>query len=597
MKPSASTLGLIVVIVILIVAMMMLPEPSDTASHSTENPDSIVGLALSNARLFDGYSVHDSATLLIRDGLVETVQTDGVIPEGYEIIDINGQTLLPGLIDAHVHSYLDARQDALRFGVTTMLDMFRAPYDMTEVIAQRESTLATNQADLFSAGFLATAAGGHGTQFGIEVPTLSDPAQAEAWVEDRIAEGSDYVKIVLENGSSWGSVLPTLSDAIVRALVEAAHENGMLAVAHVSTQSDALLAVEAGVDGLVHLFADELIDPAFIELAVEREVFIIPTATVLAGAHNRSGRPWIQSNATLAIRLSAAQRQSLGQNFPGSAMREARWSTVPESIAALHEAGVTLLAGSDAPNPATAQGVSLLHELKLLTDSGMAPIDALRAATSKPAEAFELADRGCLRVGCRADVVQVNGNPLNEIDDIRNIVAVWKNGSKVGLEVEDTQLEVADGEALVLPIDMHAAGQWMAATDQFMGGQSTATLSQLDDGARVQVTGQLNSGFPFPYAGVMWNPGDEMMAAVNLSNAQSLHLRLESGSGTYQIMLFSGENVNAAPVRIDIDAGGEQTIDLNDLDGLDRSRLRAIGIFAIGASTAVDFTVENARLQ
>jgi nucleotide-binding universal stress UspA family protein len=91
----------------------------------------------------------------------------------------SAQTLLPGLIDAHVHSYGGARKDALRFGVTTVLDMFRPPFDFPEVETQRDSLSSTNQADLFSAGFLATEAGGHGTQYGIEVPTLSDSARRQ----------------------------------------------------------------------------------------------------------------------------------------------------------------------------------------------------------------------------------------------------------------------------------------------------------------------------------------------------------------------------------------------------------------------------------
>lgn len=597
MKSKISIIGFTLLILALLLAMLALPTPEDR----DEAAEMDGGLALINVRIFDGERIHEQADLLIKDGVIASLGVDKSVPSGYEQIDLQGQTLLPGLIDAHVHADSSARQDGLRFGVTTMLDMFRPPFDLAEVKNQRQSVAPSAQSDLFSAGFLATVSGGHGTQYGIEVPTLSGPAQAEAWVDARLDEGSDYIKIVIESGATWGSQLPTLSAATVRALVKAAHSREVMAVAHVSTQADAVMAVEAGADGLVHVFADQPIDPKFIELAVDRNIFIIPTATVLAGAYGRSGKSWIEANDGLARRISMEQRQSLDQSFPGSAMRAARWSVVPENISALHAAGVPLLAGSDAPNPATAQGVSLLHELQLLVDSGLTPIEALQAATSKTAQEFNLAGRGCLQPGCRADIVQINGDPLTDISAVRKIAAVWKNGVQVALDIEHVESEAADTVApqapQKLPLNMHATGQWLASTDQFMGGQSVATFDISDSGEHVQVSGQLNPGFAFPYAGVMWSPGEQMMEAVNLSNAKTLRLKLSAESGAYQLMLFSGENTNAAPIRISLSPGDESVFDLNNFSGLDRSRLRAIGVFAIGSDQAFEFVIEGARLQ
>ena len=98
------------------------------------------------------------------------------------------------------------------FGVTTLLDMFRPPLDQMAMIEARQSLSGTDNADLFSAGYLATTSGGHGTQYGIQVPTISGPDQAEAWVAQRLADGSDYIKIVIEDGSTWSSPLPTLDE-------------------------------------------------------------------------------------------------------------------------------------------------------------------------------------------------------------------------------------------------------------------------------------------------------------------------------------------------------------------------------------------------
>src|SRR5699024_9534069 len=122
------------------------------------------------------------------------------------------------------------------------------------------------------------------------------------------------------------------------------------------------------------------------------------------------------------------QQAMLARSFPGSGTRSARWPAVLENIRKLHAAGVPLLAGSDAGNPGTAHGPSLHHELALLVEAGLTPIEALRAATSIPARQFGLAGRGCLQPGCRADLVLIDGNPLDDIRHTVRIDAVWKTG-------------------------------------------------------------------------------------------------------------------------------------------------------------------------
>ncbi|MBB6086928.1 amidohydrolase family protein [Wenzhouxiangella marina] len=595
MKFPISQIALLALIAGLALSLFALPGP--TTSEAAGQEAEPQALALINARVFDGERLHEHASILLRDGRVEALGSDLEFPEGVELIDIEGQTLLPGLIDAHVHAFNGARSDALRFGVTTMLDMFRPPFDLDAIRAERESLTGGERADVFSAGYLATAEGGHGTQYGIAVPTLADPSEAEAWVEARLAEGSDYIKIVIEDGSAWNGSLPTLDASLVEALVRAARSREVLAVAHVSTEAGARMALDAGVDGLVHLFADRPVDAEFAQRLAEADVFVIPTATVLAGSHGHPGRPWLEGES-LERRLSGEQRQTLEQSFPGSGLRAGRWPIVPESIRVLHEAGVELLAGSDAPNPATAHGASLLHELKLLVDAGLSPIEALRSATSLPAARFGLPERGCLQPGCRADLVWIDGDPVSDIDEIRRVRAVWKNGQPVELDLEAAApAQAATAEAMSLPVDLHASGQWLESTDAFMGGQSTAELRHVDASDAVRVDARLNPGFAFPYAGAMWNPAEAMMEAVNLSEARTLSLTLDAESGTYQLMFFSGETAMAPPVRVDLAAGAEQHIDLTGFSSLDRSRLRAIGIYAVGGGPELTFTVRNARLH
>lgn len=109
------------------------------------------------------------------------------------------------------------------------------------------------------------------------IPTVEDAADAAGFVADRMAEGSAFVKIVIEDGSSYGRTMPTLDAGRVVALVEAAHAHDALAVAHVARLESARMALEAGVDGLVHIWADRTPDRSLVEGLAAAGIFVIPT--------------------------------------------------------------------------------------------------------------------------------------------------------------------------------------------------------------------------------------------------------------------------------------------------------------------------------
>src|SRR5690606_20050562 len=183
------------------------------------------GFAIRDVRVFDGGRVIERANVVVRDGRIAAVGADAPIPDGLEVVDGAGRTLLPGLIDAHVHSWGNARADALRLGVTTELDMLGDPGRLARIGRERGSMARTSQADLWSAGAAVTAPGGHGTQYGMPVPTLAAGGDAAAFVADRVEEGSDYLKIIVEDLSAYGTDarMPTLAPAQVAAAIDAAH--------------------------------------------------------------------------------------------------------------------------------------------------------------------------------------------------------------------------------------------------------------------------------------------------------------------------------------------------------------------------------------
>lgn len=383
--------------------------------------------AIANARVFDGERLIPGATVLVRDGRIEAVGPDVKVPEGVERIDAAGGTLIPGLIDAHSHTFLGGLDRALAFGVTTELDMGNAPAVAAHLREeQAKPGGAPGRADVFSAGNLATAPEGHGTQYGLPIPTLAKPEQAPAWVDARIAEGSDYIKIVIEDLSAYGKTRPTLNPETVAALVQAAHGRGKLAVVHVSTAATARQAIEAGADGLVHLFTDKAADPGFAKLAAERKAFVIPTLTVLESANGIAAGRTIIEDPRLRPWLVASEVEHLKGFFP--VKTDGGMPVALDTVRQLAAAGVAILAGSDTPNPGTAHGVSLHREMELLVQAGLTPEQALAAATSAPARAFRLSDRGRIAPGLRADLVLVAGDPLRDITETRSIVKIWKGG-------------------------------------------------------------------------------------------------------------------------------------------------------------------------
>jgi imidazolonepropionase-like amidohydrolase len=379
---------------------------------------------IQRVNVFDGKLLLVNQSVLIRDGRIAQVASS-IDAAGAEIISGKGRTLIPGLIDAHTHvrSALDLEK-ALAFGVTTVLSL-----NMDPALAARLKKPAPDRADLLSAGSAATVPDGHGTEFGWRVPTLTAPNQAQAWVDARIAEGSDFIKIMYEYGGEHGrSARPSLDPETLSALIRAAHARGKLAIVHIHTAEQALGAIVAGADGLAHLYLSgaEEITPQVVEQAARHRVFVIPTLTLLQSVCGQMPGKQVLEDARLRRFVLDDDLEPLGRAISKEPATECgRPSTVTAQLVA---AKVPILAGTDEPKPGVVIGASLHVELTALVSAGLDPIDALAAATSVAAKAFHLNDRGRVAPGMRADLVLVDGNPAVDISTTRNIVSVWKGG-------------------------------------------------------------------------------------------------------------------------------------------------------------------------
>ena len=386
-----------------------------------------------NVRVFDGETVVERQTVVVRDGKIAAIGATVAVPAGAQEIAGDGRTLLPGLMDAHVHLPLfgaaAALQQNLAFGVTTVLVMGTNQQAMSQV-KQIEAADSFDAASILTAGPVATAPGGHPTQMegGARpgsIPTLSTPGEADAFVAARVAEGSDFIKIIYDDIEKYGKKLPMLDEATVAALVKAAHARERIAVAHIGTEGQARGAIAAGVDGLAHLFDGSTVTPDFGQFASKHGVFVIPTLSTLYSGCGRPDGPEFLKDAETMKHVKPQFRSLLDMPSPPAKLS---CDALPQTIRQLAAAGVPVLAGTDAPYPGLTYGASLHRELEHLVAAGMTPVAALAAATSAIAKAFRMNDRGRIRAGMRADLLLVDGDPSKQIRDTRNIVAVWKRG-------------------------------------------------------------------------------------------------------------------------------------------------------------------------
>ncbi len=496
------------------------------------------------------------------------------------------------------------------FGVTTELDMFTDPSFARQMREEQAKTGAPDRADLYSAGYLATVPSGHGTEYGIAIPTLTKPEEAQAWVDARVAEGSDYIKIVLEDGSPYGRQIPTLDRATLTALIAAAHRRSKLAVVHISTEDGAKEAIEAGADGLVHIFTDRAPEAGFAPLLKQHAAFVTPTLTVVESTTGLASGRSLPDDPRLAPYLRDDEVSNLRTAFPAHA-KALDFQNALAAVRQLARAGVPILAGTDSPNPGTAHGASLHRELALLVSAGLTPTEALAAATSTPARIFGLKDRGRLAPGLRADLVLVKGDPTADITATREIQRIWKGGHEVlrarGVKAVTPSLpkaqaavvppggEISDFEDGTLKVSF--GSPWTDSTDQLAGGKSTVAKQVVPGGAggagkSLAISGEIRPGFAYPWAGVMFFPGAQPMAPVDLSRFGGISFAARGEAGaTYQLMAFA-THLGRLPAQKTFTAGPDWkrvAVSFADL-GLDGTDL--MGFFVGGGPALGPFRVQ-----
>ncbi|MCJ1464238.1 hypothetical protein MMC07_002851 [Pseudocyphellaria aurata] len=407
---------------------------------------------ITEARIFDGENVSlPKGHVLVEGGLIKAVfeSMPSSLPEGCITVSGVGCTLVPGLIDAHVHTFDEVQtlSQALHFGVTTVLDMFSEPNHvakMLQVAAQRNDV-----ADHKSCCHGATIKGG----WPAAIETLFDKSAEKAdkiskwpdlngstspaqYVATQKAHGASYIKLFQESGKlvnlSFDRPLPTPSPSTQRAIVDAAHEEGMLAVAHAFSFEDTLAVLNSGVDGLMHGCPDLAPNNDLVDAFQKHNAFVVPTLVILA---TLSGEEQA-SREQFGQRLEPTKKENMCACLSILTSSTSIENTY-QQIRHLRAAGVDIVAGTDSASvlKGVEFGISLHHEMWLYVKRcGLSAVEALRSATSVTAKRFRLFDRGRIEPGLKADLLLVRGDPTTNIESTLDIVDVWRNGTRLDRE-------------------------------------------------------------------------------------------------------------------------------------------------------------------
>jgi imidazolonepropionase-like amidohydrolase len=518
---------------------------------------------ISNVNVYDGFEFQSNVSVQIKDNEIFKIAKTIEDPSGVSTLDALGKTLIPGLIDSHTHTYGRALVDAINFGVTTELDMFTLPQFATDKIKNRDNLDNILEADLFSSTILVTTKKGHGTEYGFDIPVLENVEQVDEFVKDRISDGADYIKAVYDSEKSTKKFFPSISIEILGSLIQSAHKNNKMLVVHVDNLISAKEAVSLGADGIVHSFMDHIVDEEFIQMMRANNSFIIPTLSVQAGIAQLLNADDLIQNDNLSKYLSKQQKAQLKASFPNFGIPESAFQNALDSVSKLSKAGITIISGTDAPNPGTSHGVSLHGELLYLIKAGLTHEKALHSATGAVSKHFPVGSRGTLKIGAMASMLLLEGNPIEDISHTQNITHIWKNGIQYIRNAHDKSINTNKVIEAGLITDFNSSinkttyGRGIIeTTDQMAGGKSTVDLSLVDrneNNQALMVKGEVKSGFVFAWSGISFIPALDQSQAVDMSQIKSLNFDLKAAINTAELSILLFEKGNFQPKEVKLE--------------------------------------------
>jgi len=425
---------------------------------------------IQNARIITGTGeVIESGAILIREGKIEKIYV-GKAPEAKKLnafeVEAAGKTVIPGLIDAHVHlgapggfyddpkKYQDQKLTEKRLkaylfsGVTTV----KSTGDWVDsVLALRDKQARGEMlaAELYAVGPLLTAPGGHPTQALQYLPPNmkamgeaqfvripKDEADARQMVRDLKQKGVDGIKAVLESGTEK-SPMKRLDEKILAAICAEARLAGLKTVVHTTRAADVKSALDAGADGVEHGSPSEPLPDPLLTAMASKGLYYDPTLSVYEAERMIADRDFSRLDDSLL-------QQAVPRDLLQSTLKTLKgWQSASEyrvdmkivkaNFKRVFDAGVKVVSGSDAGNPLVFHGPTMQQELELYVAAGVSAKDAIAASTRNAAGLLGQSRRiGTIEVGKDANIVVIDGDPLRDIKSLSRISLVYLRGERVG---------------------------------------------------------------------------------------------------------------------------------------------------------------------
>ncbi|KSB91061.1 amidohydrolase [Caulobacter vibrioides] len=375
-------------------------------------------LAVVNAEIFDATGAAPyRGTLVVEGGRILAIGPKVKAPRGATVIDAKGEALIPGLFDVHTHWTPNGVPDVtpkiadayVAAGVTSVNDFHQQP----ESFAPRRAWLGTLTAPHVNFVARISTPGGHGADWADQATTrwVDTPEGARAAVEAIAAYKPDAIK-AFTDGWRYGSAPDNTSmDAwTLKALTDTAHKYGLKVLTHTVTVDQGKVAAASGVDVIAHSLQDAPLDAQTIAAIKASGLFYAPTLAVYEP-------------------VKPGAKPPADPDSPRARQSRLKFGYALANAKALYDAGVPLALGTDAGMTGTPHGSSTQRELELLVQAGLTPVQALTIGTAGSARAMnQLADRGTLEAGKRADFVLVAGKPWETISDARKVERVFIDG-------------------------------------------------------------------------------------------------------------------------------------------------------------------------
>jgi imidazolonepropionase-like amidohydrolase len=393
-----------------------------------------VDILFDNCRIIDGRGgVIEQGFVAVKGNRIAAVGSGQNTPRpvANEVIDVGGQTLLPGIIDSHVHFSLNGEADptvsfvrdndftiaymsernayqTLLAGVTTARDL-GSPKDISIHLRNAVNKGIVPGPRILSSGKCICMTGGHGWNMGREADGEAEVRKA---VREQMRAGADVIKLMSTGGVMTPGVeagAPQFTFQELKAGVEEAHKGGRKVSSHVQGAVGLRNALRAGIDSIEHGIS---IDAETIAMFLQNNAYLVPT---LGAPHN------ILKNG-LAAGIPAFVIEKT-EKVAGEHFKSARKA---------YEAGVVIAMGTDAGTPFNLHGTNM-KELELLCGIGMSPMEAIISATTTAACLLGLeSEIGAVEVGKLADLIVIQGNPLDDITILQKqelILAIMKDGT------------------------------------------------------------------------------------------------------------------------------------------------------------------------